>query len=219
MLHFVTRRWGSVAMLLGLMMVGSLGCTTNMQYDYRAKALTLPSVAVTRTVAVAAQDQRPAVLKGEEKPDYVGSQRGGYGNPWKIKTEGEVPLAGVFADLIAQGLQKQGAKATTVRIAPGIAQKDALEALKATNSERLVLLTIEEWDSDTYQNTDLDYNLLLEVFDAQGKVLASSRVKAKDNIENGLWNPAGNAEEKAPAALCERVERLFADANVQAALK
>lgn len=45
----------------------------------------------TTTIAVAAQDRRPYVVNGEKSVTYVGTQRGGFGNPFDVTTKSDAP--------------------------------------------------------------------------------------------------------------------------------
>src|SRR5687767_6213277 len=109
----------------------------------------------TRSVAVAAQDARPYVLNKEKSGDFVGLQRGGFGNPFDVTTESGKPLAEDFAAAIAGALSRRGFKATAVGVAPSAALPDVRALASQARTERVALVSIHEWKSDTYQNTEI----------------------------------------------------------------
>ncbi len=108
----------------------------------------------TGPVSIEVSDQRAAVISGEEKPWTIGQYRAGLGNPWKVSTEGKVPLAEQLAVDLAEEL-------TALGFAPG--------------TEGPVLqVRIEQWDFTGYQNGRFWHALKVNVTDASGKVLATS---------------------------------------------
>jgi hypothetical protein len=83
----------------------------------------------------------------------------------------------------------------------------------------LILLSVNEWATDTYNSTDLSYDLTLEVLDGSGRVLARSAVSGEDRLGMSLFNPHGEAKKGAPEALRVKLGALVNDAKVAAALK
>lgn len=67
-----------------------------------------PELLVTTTyaTAVAVQDRRPYVLDGDKDADFVGIQRGGFGNPFDVITTSGRPLARHVRDR-RLGLEKE----------------------------------------------------------------------------------------------------------------
>ena len=195
----------------------SIGCALNNNQDYEARALSLP-VTSGRTIAVGTQDQRPLVVKGPEREHYVGHQRGGYGNPFLVTTKDLKPLAGVVTNVVKSALQQKGAKVTPVALSPRTSTGNAHAAFAATKADRWMMISMKEWDSDTYVNTDLDYDLLVQVFDGEGKLLASNELKEKDTIKSPALG-GGVHSELIPEAFKQRMEELLSDPKIVAALQ
>jgi hypothetical protein len=85
-----------------------------------------------------------------------------------------------------------------------------------TRSERVALVLIQEWKSDTYQNTALSYDVTLQVYDEAGKKLAENRISGRDDLGGSAWNPPSHARTAIPAAYKKKLEDLFAaDAVVE----
>jgi hypothetical protein len=173
----------------------------------------------TRPVAVAAQDARPYVLNKEKSADFVGLQRGGFGNPFDVTTESGKPLAEDFAAAIAGALSRRGFKATAVSVAPSAALPDVRALASQAGAERVALVSIHEWKSDTYQNTALAYELVLRVFDANGAELATNRVTGRDNLGGSAFNPPAHAKGAVPTAYRAKLAELFGSDAVLKALR
>lgn len=78
----------------------------------------------TITVAVATHDQRPYVVGGNKKPNFVGLSRGGYGNPFDVVTVSGNPLADGFSESISRSLAARGFKTST----PGLSGRDNISS-------------------------------------------------------------------------------------------
>lgn len=172
-----------------------------------------------RSVAIAAQDARPYVLNKEKTPDFVGLSRGGFGNPFDVTTESGRALAEDFAAAISASLARRGFKSTTVNVAASTAQPDVRALAAQAGAERLALLAIHEWKSDTFQNTALLYELVLRVFDASGNELAMNRIAGRDNLGGSLMNPPAHARGAVPEAFRRKLAELFGTETVQKSLR
>lgn len=173
----------------------------------------------TLSVAVAAQDLRPYVVTSEKTPNFVGLQRGGFGNPFDVTTESGRPLADDFSAAIAASLSRRGFKSTAVSVPPSGIAVDARALAARSGAERLALVSIAEWKSDTYQNTALMYELVLRVYDARGNELATSRVGGRDNLGGSAWNPPDHAKGAVPVAYRKKLEELFSAEAVVRSLR
>ena len=173
----------------------------------------------TTTIALAAHDYRPYVFNGEKSPTYVGTQRGGFGNPFDVTTESGAPLALEFASVLRHGLSERGYKVTSVVVRSRRTREQAITALAQTKATRLILLTVNEWATDTYNSTDLSYDLTLEVLDSSGQVLARSAISGEDRLGMSLFNPQGEAQKGAPEALRAKLGALINHPKMASALK
>lgn len=184
------------------------GCAFGRKQDYRRAQLTLPYSGKER-LAVGVQDRRPYVLDQKTEEDYVGMQRGGYGNPFDVTTASKKPLADEMANLIADALRKSGAKAVSVRLAPSLNQTQVISALKAANSDKSLVLTLHDWESDTYAGTELRYDVEMRVLNRDGTVLASKKASGTDQLGAGFWDPQGVAQEGTPLVFKKQIEQLY----------
>lgn len=151
-------------------------CAVGNTYDYRTTPPNL-TASSARSLTVGVLDQRSYVLSNNKSPSFVGLQRAGFGNPWNVNTVSRGPLADEFASIIADGFK---AKSTPLPVRTP--EGDALGRLKATGTDRLLLVTIFEWKTDTYVNVALHYDLLAKIYDLSGRKLGENRIKGRDNL-------------------------------------
>jgi hypothetical protein len=182
-----------VALLLAL---GA--CAAGNRYDYSNAIGGLP-VSGKGNIAVDVIDARPYVVNGEKTADFVGIQRGGFGNPFDVRTASGGPLAGEMRTGIVNALQKQG-----FTVVPA---SDA--------APRKLQLKVLEWKTDVMARMKVQYDLNLGVLDAQGKVLATSRTQGEEVLGGGFETAnAGNAAKSFEL----RVTELMRDEVVRGAL-
>lgn len=163
-----------VLSVLSILLLALGGCAIGNRYDYSSAISGLP-VSGSGKLAVDVVDARPYVLSGDKKPDFVGLQRGGFGNPFDVRTGSGRPLAAEMRDAIAKALERQG---FTV-----VAGTEA--------APRKLELRVFEWKTDVMLSMKTKYDLQLSVFDANGVLLAQSKTKGEDVGSGGF--ESGNA--------------------------
>lgn len=194
------------------------GCAVGNKHAYHdANAST--ATRTDKSVAVASLDQRQYVVSGKSTPDFVGMQRGGFGNPFDVLTVSGRPLAGEFSDAIKGALARNNVNVVTVDTKPAADNKTAVTNLVATHRDRLVLVNISEWVADTFNNTTLSYDLRLSVADASGKEIAAKTLRADLELGGSLMNPPGHAKEVIPPTFRKTIEEMLNSPEVVAALK
>ena len=194
------------------------GCAVGNQYAYHGVTPEL-KVQTGKKVAVATHDQRSYVQNGEKQPNFVGLQRGGYGNPFKVTTASGRPLAEDMTAAIVNSLQHRGIQSVPVFVDPTDPEGSVTSAMKKSAAQRHLLLTLIQWRSDCYSNVSLAYDAQLKVLDANGKLLAQKRINGKDNLGGNAWNPPAHAKAAVPKALKEKLELLLNDQAITDALK
>ena len=139
------------------------------------------------TIAVGAHDQRPYIINGEKSPTYVGTARTRLalsGIPFNVNTVSNKPLSDDIASAIVSGFKGMGAQAQSIPIVFSDSHQAALGKLKQLWKRRIVLITLREWRSDTYRYTGFFIDAQLQVYDEEGKEIASSSTSHK-NIGTG----------------------------------
>jgi len=197
------------------------GClAVGQSFDLASAVLTL-AASGAGSIAIAALDKREWIRTGAKAPDFVGTLRGGFGNPFDVVVRGHVPFAKVTADVVAKGLKAKGFGAKAVEVDPKADDAAALAALQASGAAKLLLIDVQKWQSDTYMKVGMHYLLVAKVMDAAGNVLAEASVTGaedgKDDLKGSAMNPAGYAKKVVPKAFRDQLERLLnADAVVKA---
>jgi hypothetical protein len=212
------KQYMSRLFLIGAIMILAYGCAIGNKYQFADVTADIQA-ANKIYVAVASLDQRQTVLSGESPVDYVGMQRGGFGNPFNVTTQSGLPFADAVSQSICQSLKEKGFNAESVLIKLGTPEKGALKQLLAKQAERSIFVNIIQWESDTYSNIGLTYDLTLTVFDENGSAVAQAIAKDTTTIPGSFVNPPAAAREKIPAAFKDMIERLLNDPQVRNALQ
>ncbi len=163
-----------IVMLGAVLMLSA--CAIGNKYDYNAVAPQLETQ-TTKAVTVAVSDQRPYVLSGNKGPDFVGLQRGGFGNPFPVHTQSGNPLAADLGQAIAKSLSLKGVNATAAVVAPG-SGPDAVNAA----SDRVLFVAMREWKTDVFAQTTFHWNVEASVLDSSGTVLAANTETGSSGI-------------------------------------
>jgi hypothetical protein len=194
------------------------GCASTFKHSYTD--VTPSTTARTeKAVAVACLDQREYVRSGQSQPDLVGMVRGGYGNPFDVRTESGRALSTEFSAAMRGALERNGIRTVVVETKPTEDERTVMTKLTATKGDRKLLLIIREWVSDTMINTELAYDLQLTVANESGKVLATKAHKDLRALGGSMMNAPGHAQDVIPKAFRETVESLLNSPEIVTALK
>jgi hypothetical protein len=192
-------------------------CAIGNQHQY-AGVVPNVSAQTSRSLAIAVQDRRPYIVDVSKTEDFVGVQRGGVGNPFDVTTTTDGPLAIDMRDSVAASFKNKGVNVTSITVKPNQAVADVVQALIRTGKERALLITLNEWKSDTFMNTALIYDASARVLDSSGRVLASSHIRGRNDLSGGINAPA-HAKSVIPTAFRTKFEQLLNDPQVVAALR
>jgi hypothetical protein len=83
------------------------GCAVAQKIRYHDAELTI-NASGNIMIAVTSLDGRPYIKKGGKDKTYIGTFRGGFGNPFDVSTESHKPLADDITSGICASLQKKG---------------------------------------------------------------------------------------------------------------
>ncbi|MFI8742735.1 hypothetical protein [Stutzerimonas zhaodongensis] len=190
------------AVFVAAVLLQLTGCAIGQRIDYR-QAVPALNLSTDAEVAVSVVDQRPYVTAQRKNPNYVGTLRGLYYNPWNVTTLSGSPLAMDIQTAIVTGLERSGVTATRHPSGSQRAEK---------RGERLLVVRLVEWKSDGYMRNRFDYDLAASVYDDQGALLGESQAKWSGPINNffiagGDALRAVLADGEIKAALSSRVTR------------
>lgn len=194
------------------------GCAVGVEHRYDLTDAQL-NVDTKQNVAVGVLDQRSYVVSGEKSPNFVGIQRGGFGNPFDVTTVSGNPLAQDMSATIEASLKANQIVVQRVAIVPDGDSRTAISVLGTTKASRSLLVTLREWKSDTFSNTKLIYNIRAQVFSTDGEELARKAINGEDNLGGDFVNPPGHARIVVPKAFRQKLEELFSDSQIKAALR
>ncbi|MCK4389435.1 MAG: hypothetical protein KAV83_04255 [Desulfobacterales bacterium] len=204
--------------MIAVVFLSFSGCAVGNRHTYHNASIDFNNEG-TFKIAVTTHDQRSYVVTGKKNPDFVGLQRGGFGNPFDITTASGKSLAEDITNTIARSLKAKGYDAIPVIVSHSDIDDSVRAALKNKNVHRSLLLTLNEWKSDTYNNTALKYDANLEVLDKNGKTIAEKRISGEDDLKGSFLNPPAHAKKVIPIAFKEKLEILLNSKQISDALK
>jgi len=181
------------------------GCA---RQDYRRAAPDL-HLATKERLSVGVQDHRPYIINHDKEEYFVGIQRGGFGIPVSLPSESTRPLAEDMTGVLVKALAKTGATVIPIKITPVMDKDGILQIAQSQQAKKIILLTLLNWKTDTYQSTDLIYDVSMTVLDSQGHELATKRLEGTDNLGKSILAPQSIATELAPIAFQKKLEELF----------
>lgn len=171
----------SRCILLALIVFALSGCAFGNKHDYRS-AVPFVLASNDKTIAIATYDQRPEIIMGKSSSEYCGVIRGGFGNPFQVVTESGLPLADDMSTALVKAFSEKGYKVRLVSTKHTDSLDEVMTKLASTSSDKLLLLVLNEWYSDTFAGTDLIYDINLRVANSKGKLIASGTAKSIENI-------------------------------------
>lgn len=191
----------------------SVGCVAGNRFKFDYKPATGANVGNGATVVIAAAEARPEVVSGDEPKSFVGEQRNGYGMPFNVTTEGDVPFASVVAESVRRDLEASGFRPVAVNN-----PEELSSAIRSNNASRGLLVTVKEFKTDTMNNISVDWNLEASVVDRDGKVMATNNVSGETDMKGSMMNPVKASKQKVPAFLFEELHKLVSDPKIVNAL-
>jgi hypothetical protein len=125
-------------------------------------------------------DNRPYILSGKKKESFVGIARYGFGVPFDIHTDNEQPLSRDVETAVSKGFMNAGVDSAIV--------VPANRDIRTSNgaNERLLVITITEWKSDSFSSIYFTYKVKAEVYNNVGKLLAAKSVEDAKTFSSPL---------------------------------
>lgn len=169
-----------IILLAAAAVLGGCALGQSVRYTEANPQLTLQG---DRVVAVIVHDQRADVLSDDVEPNWVGELRSIAGIPYDVTTDNEQPLADNMARALAKALGRRGFEATPLAVPYSATRSGVIQRAVNTGTERIVLLTLNRYGTDTYFGTSLNYDVRLSILDGQGNLLASRQWDGEDDID------------------------------------
>lgn len=171
-----------------MLLMGSLmgGCAVGNKYMIADVQAQLEATG-KYSVVVASLDQRKFIIDKTSPDTYVGMVRGGYGNPFNATTVSGLPFSDDVGQSICNALIRRGFKATLVSVTHDSTEEKVLERLLANKKDRALLVTIQKWESDSFVNLNVGYDLTLKVVAKDGTILATAQAKDDVSVPGNIW--------------------------------
>ncbi len=200
-----------------MLTTGLAACAIGNEYAYDAKPANI-AYQGSGTVASAVHDQRSYVKSGDKPPSFVGLQRNRFGIPFDVSTTSGQALDVDLGKTLGGALTSAGYRDSAVAVTFRDSGAAARDRLLATRAKRLVLLTLNEWKTDTRTKAALYFDLTMAVYDERGKLLAKQSLKGRDDIGGKRFGTEAYVSEQAPQAFANKLEALFKTPDVMKAL-
>lgn len=164
------------------------GCAGGRSYDYSITSINVHADGDNKEIALGVHDQREYVKNGQKYPQYVGTQRSPAYVPWNINTKSGLPMADDFLLSIERSLKSKGFRVNSVALSEKENRSQVITLLKGTGANKLLLFTINEWFFDIWYHVRISCSMKFEVFNTEGKLLASAEAKQEmwDNDQNAV---------------------------------
>jgi hypothetical protein len=204
--------------IFSLMTVFLWGCGHEPTVEIESELLNASSSS-PKSVAVAVYDQRSYIMSGEKPPAYIGQYKLRFGDPYDALTESGKAMSSEFTQRMANILSSNNQIYKPVFLSSKIDRNAAIsELLSQGGAERYILLTLKEWRSKTFVDTELSYDIQVEVFNGQGEILARRKSSGHDTFGGSFASgPVTNAKAALKSAF-ESKMRLMSDPQVKLAL-
>lgn len=198
-------------------LASTAACGGGQRHAYDRIQLNVPFVG-TQAVAVLTLDRRPAVVSGQRHPSFSGLYREDDGEPEAVSTQSGDALAEDVTSVVSRALERGGYQVQALAAPAGTSESAAFERLKQSGRQHLVLLTIDEWQTTTFKNTEVLYRFELSVLNSAGALKGQSLVEGSDQLppSHDSASAAANAVQR---ALHDKLNRLFAEPKVVEAFK
>lgn len=195
---------------LGLLVVLLAGCAVGQRIDYTRVSLEIVNTS-KGDIAVGAQDQRRYIISGQKQQQFVGLMRGGFGNPFDVNTVSGKPFAKDVTQVLSRAMKRDGVRVVEIDLAPGANREDIISAIKASKVGSAIVLTIKEWKTDAMMSASISYDLLLEEFDQDGRLLRRSQSHGTDELGSLAFSldPVSVVAKAATGVLQKRLEEMY----------
>lgn len=185
------------------------GCATGNTHTFNYRPQKTSELGRGTTVLVfAVKDARPYIVAGEEPASSVGEQRAGYGGTlYSVLTSDGRPFAEHVAETVERDLEAAGFK---VLASDRAAEGDVGRFLAEQGADRAVAVVMREFNSNTYNNIDVEWDFEATVYGAEGKELHRSTETGKTTLTVLLGGQGRVPGQPVPPFFYELIHKLIA---------
>jgi hypothetical protein len=193
-------------------------CAVGNQYDYTNASpalITETSNSVSATVI----DRRPYVLSGRKSANFVGLQRGGFGNPFDVTTQSGRALAADLTDALVRALKARGITASALPLGAGTSTDTAVSQFQTQDADRLLVVSMQEWKTDAMMRLTLHWALEATVHDRSGAAIASHSISGNAPVGDVAFDLEKGKSAIATQQIAAKLGELLNDPEIVAALR
>ena len=207
------QRFTKVALIL---LIGSLmsGCAIGNKYTIADVPAQFEATG-KYSVVVASLDQRQFIVDKTSPDTYVGKVRGGYGTSFNATTISGLSFSDDVGQSICNALIRKGFKATLVSVKIDLTEEKVREQLLSNKKDRALFVIIRKWESDSFINLNVGYDLTLQVIAKDGTILATAQAKDDVNVPgNILTGSLEMSKKEVPNIFKKSIESLLNNPDV-----
>ena len=193
-------------------------CASGQRYAYDNVTLNLPMVGQD-SVALLVVDQRQPVVGKQYPASFTGTYQASPSEQEPVLTKSGAPFADDVGNVVRHALERGGYTVGLVRADPGLSSTQAFERLRGEAAEQLILIEVLEWQSNTFKNMQIDYELHLSVFNSSGALKGQSRVRGSDQLPPSHTDSESAQSAAAGQALAHKLGMLFSEPKVASAFR
>ena len=172
-----------------------------------------------KKISIIVRDQRPYVLSKEKTAGYVGlwRERGLIrAHVYDIGTLSQKPLSDDLTYCISEALSEAGFSIINSHTKSKLSDEKVETA--PSHVERIIMVDIIEWITDTYSATGLYYNVNMNIFDENNKLLVTKHIKSEDDLGGSGGMTARFIYEAVPTATENILGTMFNSHDVMSVL-
>ena len=205
------------ASLLAAAALAASGCAVGNTHTFRYTPQPGENLGQERVVLVFdVEDLRKDIVSGDEPPSWVGEQRAGFGIPYTITTTDRRAFAEVVQETLQRDLESVGFRTVT---AEETSPESVAGLLAEEGADRALVVVMRNFNSDTYNDIDVEWDFEATVYDPSGRALASNHLEGRQEVKGSLMNPVKAAKLKVPPFFYDLMRQLVVgDREMMAAL-
>lgn len=195
-----------VGVLLAVVLIS--GCTAS--YDL-TKSKFATQLKGSGKLAIAVQDQRSFIVDKTKPPAYIGQHPNGGGIMRDAVTRSGKPLAEDMSAILSPSFVANGFQVTRFAI-PTSADNpgDVVKQQAAGGYDKIIVLTINKFRSDSWVEVELQWDLKMSVYDGKGELLAEKESAGMvEGLKRNFTGALSNGQVQ--KALSDKLGLIFAE--------
>jgi len=171
------------------------------------------------TIAIGTFDQREAIVQNKRKQDFVGYCRSGAGIAYPMGTKNDRNLSDIISDAICNSFNTNKCKCEPFYLNYSENKSDIINKMKQSKPDRIILIILNKWHTDSYGVTVLYYDIIAELYDENGDFITARGVTGEEVLGKNVWGSSKKDYSKAAYYLENKLETIFTNPDIQEALR